>query len=104
MRIAIRRPDGAWHFTDARTPFTPSGIKDLDNVPSLKSSSASIISSSSNGKVRSKKADEVKMESFRRRHDPYLDFDLSPTTVLPPPAYHPDTRPERSDSPNGPST
>ena len=101
MRIAVRRPDGAWHFTDSRTPFTPSGIKDLDNVPSLKSS-ASIISSSSNGRIPSKKADEVKLESFRRRRDPYLEFDLSPT-VPPPPAYHPDSSRERSSGPNSPS-
>lgn len=103
MRIAIRRPDGAWHFTDSRTPFEPSGVKDLVNVPSLKSSSASIISSSSNGRIPSKKADELKMEKSRRRHDPYLDFDLSPT-VPPPPAYHPEAIREQSDNPNIPST
>ena len=33
MRIAIRRPDGAWHFADSRTPFTPVGVNELDVVP-----------------------------------------------------------------------
>ncbi|KAF8181849.1 hypothetical protein BJ912DRAFT_979345 [Pholiota molesta] len=41
MRIAIRRPDGAWHFTDSRTPFTPAGVKEIDVVPSPVSSIAS---------------------------------------------------------------
>ncbi|KDR69873.1 hypothetical protein GALMADRAFT_913495 [Galerina marginata CBS 339.88] len=44
MRIALRRPDGAWHFTDSRTPFTPLGVADLDVTPSPMSSSASLIS------------------------------------------------------------
>jgi len=106
MRIAVRRPDGAWHFADSQTPFEPSGVKDLDNVPALKPSSASIFSTSSDGRIPSKKADEVKMENLRRRHDPYLDFDLSPT-VPAPPAYHTEASREQlvmPDSPNSPST
>jgi len=98
MRIAVRRPDGGWNFSDSRTPFNPSGVKDLDNVPSLKSS-ASIISSSSNGRILSKKADEVKMERLRRCPDPYLEFDLSPT-VPPPPAYHPEASRDQSVTPH----
>lgn len=69
MRIAVRRPDGAWHFTDSRTPFTPSGVADLDVLPSPMSSSASLI-------------------SFNSRFpstQPY-NFQLSP----PPPIYHPE--------------
>jgi len=34
MRIAIRRPDGAWHFADSRTPFRPSGVSEIDVLPS----------------------------------------------------------------------
>ncbi|KAF9479099.1 hypothetical protein BDN70DRAFT_879166 [Pholiota conissans] len=45
MRIALRRPDGAWHFTDSRTPFTPLGIKEIDVVPSPVSSSVGFFSS-----------------------------------------------------------
>ena len=85
MRIAVRRPDGGWNFT-SQTPFEPSGVRDLDNVPSLKSSSASIASSCSNWPIPPKKVFEVKDKL--RGCDPYLDFDLSPT-VPPPPAYHP---------------
>jgi len=44
MRIAIRRPDGAWHFADSRTPFTPVGVNELDVVPSPISSATSLIS------------------------------------------------------------
>ncbi|KAF8911685.1 hypothetical protein CPB84DRAFT_1762612 [Gymnopilus junonius] len=44
MRIALRRPDGAWHFTDSRTPFTPVGVNDLDVAPSPISSATSLIS------------------------------------------------------------
>ncbi|KAH9485784.1 hypothetical protein JR316_0002699 [Psilocybe cubensis] len=43
MRIAIRRPDGAWHFTDSRTPFTPAGVTELEVTPSPASSSTSLI-------------------------------------------------------------
>ncbi|TFK26314.1 hypothetical protein FA15DRAFT_299397 [Coprinopsis marcescibilis] len=34
MRIAHRRPDGAWHFADPRTPFRPVGVSDIENTPS----------------------------------------------------------------------
>ncbi|PPQ86484.1 hypothetical protein CVT24_010254 [Panaeolus cyanescens] len=33
MRIALRRPDGAWHFADSRTPFTPVGVGEIDVLP-----------------------------------------------------------------------
>ncbi|KAF9561874.1 hypothetical protein CPC08DRAFT_707058 [Agrocybe pediades] len=44
MRIAVRRPDGAWHFTDSRTPFTPTGVKEIDVTPSPISSCTSLVS------------------------------------------------------------
>lgn len=44
MRIAIRRPDGAWDFTDSSQPFTPTGVSDI--CPSPMSSTATLISSS----------------------------------------------------------
>ncbi|KAL0955553.1 hypothetical protein HGRIS_001792 [Hohenbuehelia grisea] len=30
MRIARRRSDGAWQFSDTRSPFSPSGVSELD--------------------------------------------------------------------------
>ncbi|EAU91859.2 hypothetical protein CC1G_04626 [Coprinopsis cinerea okayama7 len=56
MRIAYRRPDGAWHFTDSRTPFTPAGVSDLENTPSpspMSSSSASLFFPRYNGSTAS---------------------------------------------------
>lgn len=44
MRLAIRRPDGAWDFTDPSQPFTPTGVSDI--CPSPMSSTATLISSS----------------------------------------------------------
>jgi len=76
MCIAIRRPDGAWHFTDSRTPFTPYGVADLDVMPSPISSATSLISF--NSRLPSTKAQEAKANQ-----EPYT-CELSP----PPPAYH----------------
>jgi len=41
MRIAIRRPDGAWSFSDPRAPFTPSIISDIDALSPSRSYSPS---------------------------------------------------------------
>lgn len=87
MRIAIRQPDGAWHFADSRTPFEPSGVNDLENVPSPISPSYTSMPSVSSLKLSSRKVDEVKIESFRARFDPDLDLEVNPT-LPPPPAYH----------------
>jgi len=78
MRIAVRRPDGAWHFTDSRTPFTPSGVADLDVVPSPISSATSLISF--NSRFPSSKA-----QGASTTREPY-NFKLS----APPTAYHPE--------------
>ncbi|KAF9047671.1 hypothetical protein BJ165DRAFT_1117351 [Panaeolus papilionaceus] len=42
MRIALRRPDGAWHFADSRTPFTPVGVSEIDVLPSPTVSTSSL--------------------------------------------------------------
>lgn len=81
MRIAIRRPDGAWHFADSRTPFTPTGVNDIDVLPSPMSSSASLLSF--NTKMPSNKEQEFN----DTRYDPESDFEISPIAP-PPPAYH----------------
>lgn len=44
MRIAIRRPDGAWDFTDPSEPFTPTGVSEIH--PSPTSSSTNLIPNS----------------------------------------------------------
>lgn len=80
MRIALRRPDGAWHFADSRTPFTPAGVSDIDVLPSPMSSSTSLASYSSRLPLKSKKSQEA-----RTARD---DFELSSPIVAPPPAYH----------------
>ena len=33
MRIAFRRPDGAWHIADSLTPFEPAGVNNIDFLP-----------------------------------------------------------------------
>jgi hypothetical protein len=78
MRIAVRRPDGAWHFTDSRTPFTPSGVADLDVTPSPISSATSLISF--NSRFPSTKAQEA--NNSREPHN------FKPSA--PPLAYHPE--------------
>ncbi|KAF7357438.1 hypothetical protein MSAN_01339800 [Mycena sanguinolenta] len=35
MRVATRRPDGAWEFADSRAPFTPSIIADASDTASI---------------------------------------------------------------------
>jgi len=96
MRIALRRPDGAWHFTDSRTPFTPSGVGDIDVIPSPMSSSTSLMSFNSRLPLNHKKSQEAKSQKrdYHKGYDPDLDFELSPT-ALPPPAYCQDREPCR---------
>ncbi|KAF8161535.1 hypothetical protein B0H34DRAFT_383755 [Crassisporium funariophilum] len=86
MRIAIRRPDGAWHFADSRTPFTPVGVKDIDVLPSPMSSSTSMFSF--NSRLPSNKELEAKAaRDFHKGYDSEFDFAVS-SHVPPPPAYH----------------
>lgn len=87
MRIAFRRPDGAWHFADSRTPFTPAGVKDIEVVPSAMSSSASLFSL--NVRTPSNKEREARAaRDLSEGYDSELGFAISPT-VSPPPAYIP---------------
>ncbi|CAA7260347.1 unnamed protein product [Cyclocybe aegerita] len=84
MRIAVRRPDGAWHFADSRTPFTPTGVQDIDVLPSPMSSSVSLLSLLPHQPL-SKKAQEAR--SYGKGYDSDIDFEVR-RTVPPPPAYH----------------
>ncbi|KAG5651305.1 hypothetical protein H0H81_009130 [Sphagnurus paluster] len=70
MRIALRRPDGAWEFADPQTPFTSSGI-----------SAPEALHSPSIASMLSPKARKKDYETYGYDRD--YDFDLSP----PPPAY-----------------
>lgn len=77
MRIAIRRPDGAWSFEEPRAPFTPSGISDIDLSPS---------SSSPGLKPRTPKEQESKAAREQRKgYD--RDFDVESAIDVAPPAY-----------------
>ncbi|TFK45119.1 hypothetical protein BDQ12DRAFT_674159 [Crucibulum laeve] len=87
MRIAIRRPDGAWQFGDHRAPFTPSGVSDIDVMPSTPSSLTFSLQLKNNSRTRLTKADEVKAaRDFNKAYDRDLDVEIGPN-VMPPPAY-----------------
>lgn len=77
MRIATRRPDGAWQFSDPQAPFTPTGVSEIDVLPSPSSSTASMLPPRSHRKER-----EAAREA-RKEYDRDYDLDLNP----PPPAY-----------------
>ncbi|KAF8058600.1 hypothetical protein FPV67DRAFT_509767 [Lyophyllum atratum] len=77
MRIAMRRPDGAWQFGDTRRPFTPSGVSEIDVLPSPSSSTGLL-------PPRVRKEHEAKASrDLRYGHDHDYDIDINP----PPPAY-----------------
>ncbi len=96
MRIAIRRPDGAWDFTDSSQPFTPTGVSDI--CPSPMSSTATLISSSQRHKgstntkttVREYKEQESRASQMIRlgydARDNELEMEDLPL-AHPPPAY-----------------
>lgn len=77
MRIAHRRPDGAWQIADSLTPFEPAGVNDIDGLPPP-SASASECSFS----IPSKEW-EVKKAGYEEGYG--FSINLSP----PPPAYTP---------------
>ncbi|KAG6834677.1 hypothetical protein H0H93_008086 [Arthromyces matolae] len=72
MRIATRRPDGAWQFSDPSSPFTPSGVSELDSSPkrSYKSSLP-------------KKTKSTLLHNTQFDYAGHYDFVIDP----PPPAY-----------------
>lgn len=82
MRIATRRADGAWQFSNSRTPFTPSGVSDLDISPSSPSTSFR----SPHPLTKEQESKLAAME--RERHKGDDDYDMEPgPDVVPPPAY-----------------
>lgn len=86
MRIAIRRPDGAWHFTDSRTPFAPAGVSEIDVAPSPTGSySASLLSFNSSSHLPSSKA--MALRDQPKYNDADFGFEVNPFTP-PPPAYY----------------
>jgi len=86
MRIAIRLPDGAWHFTDSRTPFAPAGVSEIDVAPSPTGSySASLLSFNSSSYIPSSKAKALRDQP--NYDDADFGFEVSPFTP-PPPAYY----------------
>ncbi|KAF6746801.1 hypothetical protein DFP72DRAFT_1017071 [Ephemerocybe angulata] len=83
MRIAYRRPDGAWLFADSGAPFTPSGVSDLVNSP-VSASSSQVFPFSPAYNPTSKKEQEAKLDSLKADKDGYFDYD---SITPPPPAY-----------------
>ncbi|KAF5374617.1 hypothetical protein D9615_008959 [Tricholomella constricta] len=75
MRIAVRRADGAWDFADPRAPFTPSGVSEIDVLPSPSSSTGKLLP-----RVRTK---EQESKASRYGYDREYDVEIHP----PPPAY-----------------
>ncbi|KAG6829021.1 hypothetical protein H0H92_005929 [Tricholoma furcatifolium] len=81
MRIAIRRPDGAWLFSNPHDPFSPYGVSEIDILPSPLSSTASLSSPvKSKGGGDSKSLRNLRSD-YDHRYDSVLDL------PLPPPAY-----------------
>jgi len=73
MRIATRRPDGAWDFIEPGGPLTPSGFRDTDSImPPSPSSSV----------FTSRKDSNMKPWQFTNR-----EFEELGSAGAPPPAY-----------------
>lgn len=101
MRIAHRRPDGAWHFADSRTPFTPEGVSDLDNTPSPMSAASSRVfpfsshyNSAANGSnltlntpmtIKEQEIAAFRLAAAQPRNDPLDDMWASSRPLPPPP-------------------
>jgi len=96
MRLAIRRPDGAWDFTDPSQPFTPTGVSDI--CPSPMSSTTTLISSSKRHKgsvtarstVQEYKEQESRASQMIRLGYDARDHELEMGDMVlahPPPAY-----------------
>lgn len=75
MRIAFRRPDGAWHIADSMTPFQPAGVNDIDVLPP-----PSVTTSECSLSLQSKEW-EVKKVGYEG------GYGFSTHLTLPPPAY-----------------
>jgi len=87
MRIAFRRPDGAWHIGDSLTPFAPAGVNDIDFLPS-----PSVTTSECSFSMTSKEL-EVKKVGYEG------GYGFSSTLTLPPPAYSGHGHSDRDHSP-----
>ncbi|KAG6915845.1 hypothetical protein DXG01_009604 [Tephrocybe rancida] len=79
MRIAMRRPDGAWQFSDPRVPFAPAGVSDIDVLPSPSSYSGVLPPPH----VQARDSDSKMLRDLHYAYDRHYDFDIDP----PPPAY-----------------
>lgn len=96
MRIAIRRPDGAWDFTDPNEPFTPSGVSDLQPSPaSSRTTFFSTIKSQKETSRTSLAILEYKAQESRAAQMIRLGYDARDNDLVmgegplphPPPAY-----------------
>jgi hypothetical protein len=97
MRIAIRRPDGAWDFSDPSEPFTPSGISDVQPSPASSTTSFMPITKRPRGMSRSSRSAvlEYKEQESRAAQMIRLGYDARDNDLEmgdgvlphPPPAY-----------------
>jgi hypothetical protein len=90
MRLAIRRPDGAWDFTDPSEPFTPSGISDIHLSSVSPPTTPTSNKGSSKSAIMEYKEQESRVSRMIRLGYDARDSDLALTEgplPHPPPAY-----------------
>lgn len=87
MRIALRQPDGVWHFADTRESFTPAGVKDIVPLPTSSELRKSMLSANTAvTKIPSNKEWEAKAaRQLYKGYEPEYGFPTGLT--IPPPAY-----------------
>ncbi|PFH47403.1 hypothetical protein AMATHDRAFT_50336 [Amanita thiersii Skay4041] len=88
MRIAIRRPDGAWDFAHPGSPFNPAGVREIELTPHTPGPSSSIPPTPTTPKspVELMKERESKAARLIRKGYDDREFDADPDCP-PPPAY-----------------
>jgi len=82
MRIAHRQEDGSWSIADNHTPFSPTGVSDLDVMPSPVSPRFPSVYSSP--KLSAKERD-AKSRTFGKGHPKDDLYDIDATILSPPP-------------------
>ncbi|KAF7783237.1 hypothetical protein Agabi119p4_2613 [Agaricus bisporus var. burnettii] len=90
LRLAIRRPDGAWDFTDPSEPFTPSGVSDIYSSPTCSTTNFESNTGTRKSAVMEYKEQESAASRMIRLGYDARDSDLASAEGLlphPPPAY-----------------
>ncbi|KAF8627747.1 hypothetical protein AX17_006114 [Amanita inopinata Kibby_2008] len=88
MRIAIRRPDGAWEFAHPGSPFNPAGVREIEVPPPSAGTMSSFPPTPVTPEMPKSPAEMMKEREsnaarlIRKGYD-YREFDVD----TPPPAY-----------------